>query len=457
MEKRLGEEVRGSIHNAIEKINDVSEVIITVGTLVDSDLAPIEGYYQGSLYLNRNTYDLWRCTGMEWELLTNLKGEKGDKGSAGLSVRELVDNLDGTFSQRLSDGSVTNPIPLLAGEKGDKGEKGDAGENGLTIVGFREYSSGAVHTYSAIMSDGSEVPIPGAIKDGVMQGGAMTKGVYAKNDDDDEGYVDKALSLVDKQGNVITVQTVQSKATRATSLQGYGIQDAYTKDEVDQKIDEAGGGTWDQLKNKPFNTIGKGLTTYANALRLDSETSDKLNAISITDQYIANMTYHKGDLVIQEGIIYRLKVDSAVGIMPPDEDYWEAEASDGNYISYGREIGNLQRITTANVTSTSWNSVPTVTKIGKLCILSFTKKLNKGTYKKYNSASDMGTSLGLLPYKPASTVSFLVYVVDTAVTPNAKDYVTMTANSGTQRLHFLEDHTFTHDVWITAFAVYIAE
>lgn len=77
----FGEEVRGSIHDAIDLINKVGEKNISVGTDVTSTSSPISGYYEDSLYLNEITYDLWKCNGTAWELVGNLKGEAGGAGA----------------------------------------------------------------------------------------------------------------------------------------------------------------------------------------------------------------------------------------------------------------------------------------------------------------------------------------------------------------------------------------
>ena len=74
MQAIYGEEVRGSIHDAIEKINDVSEVVLSAGTAVTSASSPTTGFYEDSFYLNVNTSDLWKCTGTAWELVVNLQG-----------------------------------------------------------------------------------------------------------------------------------------------------------------------------------------------------------------------------------------------------------------------------------------------------------------------------------------------------------------------------------------------
>lgn len=82
----LGEEVRGSIHDAIDIINKVSEVQIDEGTAVTSSSSSSSGFYDGSLYINTETYDLWKCTGVDsWVRLGNLKGANGNywyKGTA---------------------------------------------------------------------------------------------------------------------------------------------------------------------------------------------------------------------------------------------------------------------------------------------------------------------------------------------------------------------------------------
>lgn len=79
-----GEDVRGSIHDAIEIINDVSEVILSTGTAVDSSSSSSTGFYDDSLYLNTDTYELWKCVGVDtWQSLGTLKGADGSPGVPG--------------------------------------------------------------------------------------------------------------------------------------------------------------------------------------------------------------------------------------------------------------------------------------------------------------------------------------------------------------------------------------
>ena len=76
MQAIYGEEVRGSIHDAIDIINKVSEKTLSVGTDVTSASSPIEGYYDESLYINTQTDDLWQCDEEheQWVLQGNIRG-----------------------------------------------------------------------------------------------------------------------------------------------------------------------------------------------------------------------------------------------------------------------------------------------------------------------------------------------------------------------------------------------
>ena len=79
-----GEQVRGSIHDAIDIINKVSEVILTTGTAVSGPTSSSTGFYTDSLYLNTNTDELWKCVGTDsWTSLGVLKGSPGTPGEDG--------------------------------------------------------------------------------------------------------------------------------------------------------------------------------------------------------------------------------------------------------------------------------------------------------------------------------------------------------------------------------------
>lgn len=80
MDAVYGEDVRGSIHDAIELINLVGEKTLTLGTAVTSASSSIEGFYADSVYYNTDTYHVWKCDGTQWVDQGYLKGSKGEAG-----------------------------------------------------------------------------------------------------------------------------------------------------------------------------------------------------------------------------------------------------------------------------------------------------------------------------------------------------------------------------------------
>lgn len=128
-----GEEVRGSIHDAIEIINDVSEVVLTTGTAVTSAASSSEGFFDNSLYLNTDTMELWKCIGTDlWSSQGLLKG---DAGAAGVGIASidlyssvgLVDTYEITYTDgTTSTFAVTNGADGADGENGNKWYRGTA-------------------------------------------------------------------------------------------------------------------------------------------------------------------------------------------------------------------------------------------------------------------------------------------------------------------------------------------
>lgn len=80
-----GEEVRGSIHDAIDKINTASEKAISSGSAFAPGY-PATGYPSGSLYLNTTSNKLLRSNGAVWEDAGSIKGNGITKIEKGASV-----------------------------------------------------------------------------------------------------------------------------------------------------------------------------------------------------------------------------------------------------------------------------------------------------------------------------------------------------------------------------------
>lgn len=137
MDAVYGEQVRGSIHDAIALINNVSEAVLTIGTDVTSPTSSSTGFFEDSLYVNSNTWDLWKCTGTDtWSLEGNIKGETGN-GIASItktSTNVLVD----TYTILFTDGTHTTFDVT----------------NGKSIVSIAKTStSGLVDTYTITFND----------------------------------------------------------------------------------------------------------------------------------------------------------------------------------------------------------------------------------------------------------------------------------------------------------------
>lgn len=134
-----GEDVRGSIHDAIDIINKVGEKNITCGTAVTSQSSSITGYYDGSVYYNTNTYDLWKCDGTQWMLQGNLKGAKGDTGQTGatgtaatIEVGSVTSGVTPSVTNSGTSSAAVFDFVLAKGDKGDKGDTGNTGPTGAT-------------------------------------------------------------------------------------------------------------------------------------------------------------------------------------------------------------------------------------------------------------------------------------------------------------------------------------
>jgi hypothetical protein len=131
-----GEDVRGSIHDAIDIINKVGEKTLTIGTAVTGQSSSIDGYYEDSVYINSNTYDVWKCDGTKWVLQGNIKGvqgDKGDKGDTGTAATIQVGTVTSGDTPSVSNsGTSSAAVFNFVLPKGDKGDTGNTGPTGAT-------------------------------------------------------------------------------------------------------------------------------------------------------------------------------------------------------------------------------------------------------------------------------------------------------------------------------------
>ena len=131
----LGEQVRGSIHDAIWKINDVSEKQLDAGTAIHADDAA-GGYYEKSLYINTDTDELLRCNGTKWIAVSNIRGN-GISSITGPEPGDTV--LDDVYTIHYTDGEELEFVI----------------HNGRGIVSVtRQSQDGLVDTYRILYNDG---------------------------------------------------------------------------------------------------------------------------------------------------------------------------------------------------------------------------------------------------------------------------------------------------------------
>lgn len=139
MEAVYGEDVRGSIHDAIEIINDVSEVVLSTGTAVTGPTSSSTGFYTDSLYLNISTMELWKCIGTNsWQSQGTLKGDPGTPGTNGVGISSILKTatvgLVDTYTITYTDGN-TDTFTVTNGRDGTNGEDGNKWYRGTGISG----------------------------------------------------------------------------------------------------------------------------------------------------------------------------------------------------------------------------------------------------------------------------------------------------------------------------------
>lgn len=133
-----GEDVRGSIHDAIDIINKVGEVVLNTGTAVTGPTSSSTGFYDGSFYINTNTMELWKCIGTDsWQSQGVLKGADGNDGNGITSIAKTATvGLVDTYTITFDDGTTTT-YDITNGQNGSKWYKGTAiSGTGTSITGF---------------------------------------------------------------------------------------------------------------------------------------------------------------------------------------------------------------------------------------------------------------------------------------------------------------------------------
>ena len=130
-----GEEVRGSIYSAIDKINKVSEKVIDSGTAINAG-DPKGDYYDASLYINTATDQLLRCNGTTWVAVGYIRGN-GISEITGPVTSGLTD----TYTIHYTDGRHTT-FTVVNGR-------------GIVSVVLTD-QTGLIDTYTITYNDGTD-------------------------------------------------------------------------------------------------------------------------------------------------------------------------------------------------------------------------------------------------------------------------------------------------------------
>lgn len=387
---------------------------ITIGTDVSSASDSTAGYYDGNVYINSNTLDVWKLINDVWTLQGNLKGiqdvrsvpstqdagnnvimfemtdgtiksfniKNGSKGSAGASVNGVVDNGDGTFYFTLSDGTVTGSVATIRGLQGPIGPVGPQGNPGRDVTSITMSGSGKQHPVTANYSDGTQ-QIIGIINDG--QDGAGTGNMrwetYEKSQSAQTGIVDNARALSDGS-NIIPMGSV---AVKSSTLAGYGILDAYTVNDVDlelaKKLEKP---SHDGTAGQALVTDGNGNVSWATVtptqyiddvstdfdvtnkkLSLSNALSTKITHIDDSDAYDETKAdYVQGQLVIYNNEVYKAKLATTPAGSIGNTTYWE-KTSMGKEFSVLNNNLNGEDITDKCTQSISWDRLQVI-KQGKV-------------------------------------------------------------------------------------------
>lgn len=248
MDAVYGEEVRGSIHDAIKKINDVGEKVLDAGTDVDSPDSSTEGYYEGSLYFNTETHAFWRCTGDAWELLAEIQGSLWSSGTAitgtgtgrtGYAGHENDFYLNKTYGhiyKCVQTGDASTALwdwvmTLTGGGGGSIVEWTQKTLSGTNIADVT-IDGEVIHIFAP--NGGSGASSWDDITDKPFEG---LSNDFTKDSDDNLAL---STSLTQKLEKIDIDESLSdalgAKADSATTLAGYGITDAYTKTEVDTAL-----------------------------------------------------------------------------------------------------------------------------------------------------------------------------------------------------------------------------
>ena len=199
------------------------------------------------------------------------RGNKADLGSLELLPGELGVALD---TQELYVGDTEGNVKIVKGGASGAVESADK----LTVP--RNIAISGDGTGSTTFDGSQDVTISLALSDT-----AVTAGTYTKVTVDSKGRVTKGenIAITDVTGlqdKISSIETsVSGKADKSTTLAGYGITNAYTKTEVDSKVNDL---------TSQLGTASDAIESLETAVEDKADKSTTLAGYGITDAYTAS-------------------------------------------------------------------------------------------------------------------------------------------------------------------------
>ena len=199
------------------------------------------------------------------------RGNKADLGSLELLPGELGVALD---TQELYVGDAEGNVKIVKGGASGAVESADK----LTVP--RNIAISGDGTGSTTFDGSQDVTISLALSDT-----AVTAGTYTKVTVDSKGRVTKGenIAITDVTGlqdKISSIETsVSGKADKSTTLAGYGITNAYTKTEVDSKVNDL---------TSQLGTASDAIESLETAVEDKADKSTTLAGYGITDAYTAS-------------------------------------------------------------------------------------------------------------------------------------------------------------------------
>ena len=246
-----GEDVRGSIYSAIDKINKVEEVQLNAGTDIyagDSVGNPPNGY-ENSIYIRTDTDDILKCNGDTWSKITNLRGASITSITGPVSV-----GLTDTYTIHITkDNELILDVPFTV-------------HNGNDIVRIDgPDSDGLIDTYTIVYADDSTYDF------NITNG----NGIVEITGPESDGLID-TYTIVFEDGSTHTFEVTNGRdVVRIDGPVSDGLIDTYTIVYADNTTYDFNITNGNGIKSIELSSIHETTDTYT--ITFDTDDTEDIN------------------------------------------------------------------------------------------------------------------------------------------------------------------------------------